>query len=91
MPVEHPAERLGLRAAMTLVARIALTKRVPGGQGVSYLHRYVTEEETTLALVPLGYADGVPRAATNAGPVLVGGRRRTIAGTDPPGAARAIG
>ena len=81
MPVEHPAERLGLRPAMTLVARIALTKRVPAGQGVSYLHRYVTEEETTLALVPLGYADGVPRAATNLGPVLVGGRRRTIAGT----------
>ena len=81
MPVELPAVRLGLRPAMTLVARIALTKRVPAGQGVSYLHRYVTEEETTLALVPLGYADGVPRAATNLGPVLVGGRRRTIAGT----------
>ncbi|HYN74858.1 MAG TPA: alanine racemase [Candidatus Limnocylindria bacterium] len=81
MPVEHPAERLGLRPAMTLVARVALTKRVPAGQGVSYLHRYVTEAETTLALVPLGYADGVPRAATNRGPVLVGGRRRTIAGT----------
>jgi alanine racemase len=47
---------------------------------VSYLHRYVTSDETNLGLVPLGYADGVPRNATNVGPVLVGGRRRTIAG-----------
>ncbi|MFE6303750.1 alanine racemase [Nocardiopsis sp. NPDC057823] len=71
----------GLRPAMTLRARVALTKRVPAGSGVSYGHRYVTDRETTLALVPLGYADGVPRAATNRGPVLLGGRERVIAGT----------
>ncbi|WP_159943954.1 MULTISPECIES: alanine racemase [unclassified Nocardiopsis] len=71
----------GLRPAMTLRSRIALTKRVPAGSGVSYGHRYTTDRETTLALVPLGYADGVPRAATNKAPVLVGGRVRTIAGT----------
>ncbi|MCK9870910.1 alanine racemase [Nocardiopsis dassonvillei] len=71
----------GLRPAMTLRSRLALTKRVPEGSGVSYGHRYVTDRETTLALVPLGYADGVPRAATNRGPVLLGGRRRAIAGT----------
>ena len=71
----------GLRPAMTLASTVALTKRVPPGTGVSYLHRYVTERETTLALVPLGYADGVPRSATNLGPVHLAGRRRTIAGT----------
>ncbi|SHJ05137.1 alanine racemase [Nocardiopsis flavescens] len=71
----------GLRPAMTLRARVALTKRVPAGSGVSYGHRYVTDRATTLALVPLGYADGVPRAATNRGPVLLGGRERVIAGT----------
>lgn len=71
----------GLRPAMTLSARVALAKRMPAGTGVSYAHRYVTERETTLALVPLGYADGVPRNATNCGPVLLGGRRRTVAGT----------
>ena len=75
-----PAD-FGLRPAMTLASTVALTKRVPAGSGVSYLHRYVTERETTLALVPLGYADGVPRAATNAAPVQLGGRRRTVAGT----------
>lgn len=70
----------GLRPAMTLRAQVVLTKRVPAGSGVSYGHQYVTEREATLALVPLGYADGVPRAATNVGPLLLGGRRRTIAG-----------
>ena len=71
----------GLRPAMTLTSTVALVKRVPAGSGVSYLHRYVTDRETALALVPLGYADGVPRSATNLGPVQLGGRRRTIAGT----------
>src|SRR5438270_7039654 len=75
------ADELGLRPAMRLRADVALAKRVPAGQGVSYAHRYVTERETTLALVPLGYADGVPRAATNVGPVLVRGQRFTISGT----------
>lgn len=71
---------LGLVPAMTLQARLALLKEAEAGQGVSYLHEYVTDRRTTLGLVPLGYADGVPRAATNVGPVLVGGRRRTVAG-----------
>ena len=71
----------GLRPAMTLASTVALVKRVPAGTGVSYLHRYVTSGETSLALVPLGYADGVPRAATSTGQVQLGGRRRTIAGT----------
>ncbi|WP_433300708.1 alanine racemase [Actinoplanes sp. CA-030573] len=73
-------ETFGLRPAMTARARVAQTKRVPAGQGVSYGHTYYTQRETTLALVPLGYADGVPRAASNAGPVQLGGRRYRVAG-----------
>ena len=75
-----PAD-FGLRPAMTLTSTVALVKRVPAGTGVSYLHRHVTTAEATLALVPLGYADGVPRAATGTAEVLLRGRRRTIAGT----------
>jgi alanine racemase len=70
----------GLRPAMTVQAPVALVKRVPAGSGVSYGHAYVTERETTLALVPVGYADGVPRAAGNRAPVLAAGAQRTIAG-----------
>ena len=70
-----------LRPAMTLRARLALVKRVPAGTGVSYGHRYVTTRETTLGLVPLGYADGIPRSATGQPLVAARGRRWRIAGT----------
>ncbi|MGW0501351.1 alanine racemase [Micromonospora sp. NPDC003241] len=70
----------GLRPAMTARARVMLTKRVPAGAGVSYGHTYLTERDATLAVVPLGYADGVPRHASGTGPVQLGGKRRTVAG-----------
>jgi alanine racemase len=75
----NPADH-GLRPAMTVRAAVALTKRVPAGVGVSYGHTYFPDRETTLALVPVGYADGVPRAAGNRAPVLAGGEQRIIAG-----------
>lgn len=71
---------LGLRPAMTLRGSIAAVRRVPAGKGVSYGYDYRAERDTTLALVPLGYADGVPRQASGAGPVMIGGRRYTVAG-----------
>jgi alanine racemase len=70
-----------LPPAMTLRARLALVKRVPAGTGVSYGHRYVTPRETTLGLVPLGYADGIPRTAAGLPLVFARGRRWPIAGT----------
>jgi len=75
-----PGLAAGLRPAMTVRARVALTKRVPAGQGVSYGHTYFTPAPTTLALVPLGYGDGVPRAASNRAPVQLAGANRRIAG-----------
>ena len=75
----NPAD-YGLRPAMTVQAAVALAKRVPAGTGVSYGHTYFTDRETTLALVPVGYADGVPRAAGNRAPVLAAGAQRVIAG-----------
>ena len=71
---------LGLRPAMTLRAAVAAVRRVPAGHGVSYGYDYRTDRDTTLALVPLGYADGVPRHASGAGPVEIGGRRHRVAG-----------
>ncbi|MEO9139896.1 MAG: alanine racemase [Jatrophihabitans sp.] len=70
----------GLTPAMTLRAGAALIKRVRAGEGVSYGHEYVTDRETTLVLVPLGYADGVPRHASRIGPVWINGERFTVAG-----------
>lgn len=82
--VGDPAS-FGLTPAMRLEADLALVKRVPAGQGVSYAHAYTTTAETVLGLVPIGYADGVPRHASGTqerwgGPVQVGGRRLGVAG-----------
>ena len=81
-PVPHlaTAAQLGLRPAMRVTARVALVKRVPAGQGVSYGHTYSTPRETTLLDIPLGYADGVPRHASGTGPVQVRGSRFAVAG-----------
>jgi alanine racemase len=80
VPQVGDSRSFGLRPAMTLVGRLVLVKRLPAGSGLSYGHIYTTDRETTVGLVPLGYADGVPRSAGNVGPVLAAGRRRTVAG-----------
>ena len=74
------AESLGITPVMTLKSNIALLKNVPAGTGLSYAHAYYTKDDTTVALIPAGYSDGVPRAASNKGPVLVGGEKRLVAG-----------
>jgi alanine racemase len=79
-PDEGSAADFGLRPVMTLVGRLALVKEVSEGHGISYGHTYHTARPTRLGLVPAGYADGVPRAASGVGPVSVGGVRHTIAG-----------
>ena len=80
-PATGTSAELGLRPAMTLRSRIALVKTVPAGQGVSYNHRYRTSRPTRLALVPVGYGDGVPRAGSGKLPVLVGDQQVSVAGT----------
>lgn len=70
-----------LRPAMTVRGRVALAKDVPAGSGVSYGHRYTTGRPARLALIPLGYADGVPRAASNTAEIWLAGCRRRISGT----------
>lgn len=71
---------LGLRPVMELAGSVAAVRRVPVGSGVSYGFTHRTERETTLALVPLGYADGVPRAASNRAHVSIGGTRYPVVG-----------
>jgi alanine racemase len=74
------AGRFGLRAAMTLRSTVVNVKRVPAGTGVSYGPDHVTGRPTTLALLPLGYADGLPRAAEGRAEVWLAGRRCPIVG-----------
>lgn len=80
VPGHHTSEDLGLVPVMTARAQVALTKQVAAGAGLSYGHTYVTERDTTVALVPVGYGDGVPLHGSSVAPVLVGGVRRTVSG-----------
>lgn len=72
--------RYGLRAAMTVRTSVVLVKRVPAGTGVSYHHTHTTSRSTTLALIPMGYADGIPRTVDGRAQVLLHGRRCPIVG-----------
>jgi alanine racemase len=74
------AAELGLRPVMTLRGRVAAVRRVPADTGVSYDYTYRTPVETTLALVPLGYAEGLPRSASNRAPVWIAGAIRRVSG-----------
>ncbi len=77
---DRSSAELGLRPAMTLRGAIAAVRRVPAGAGVSYGYDHRASHDTTLVLVPLGYADGVPRQASGRLPVSIGGRRFTNVG-----------
>jgi len=71
---------MGLRPAMTLRCPVAMVKTVPAGEGVSYGHIWIAERDTTVALLPIGYADGVFRALGGRIDVLINGRLRPSIG-----------
>ena len=76
--VENTAAEFGLVPAMTATARVTQTKRVAAGEGVSYGYLHRTSAETTLALVPVGYAEGLPRNATGKAKVSINGKHYPI-------------
>jgi alanine racemase len=71
---------MGLRPAMTLKCPVALVRSVRAGDGVSYGHTWIAERDTTVALLPIGYADGVFRTLSGRIDVLINGRRRRSVG-----------
>ncbi|WP_297619919.1 alanine racemase [Nocardioides sp.] len=71
---------LGLRPAMTVRARLVMSKPVAAGDGVSYGHTWHADEDTTVGLVPAGYGDGIPRAAGNTASVWVDDSLRPVRG-----------
>jgi alanine racemase len=80
-PAPALAGLVELRPAMTLKARVSLVKGVKAGDRISYGLRHRFTDDCVVATVPIGYADGVRRQLSDAGgEVLVGGRRRKIAG-----------
>ena len=79
-PAPGTGPRIGLRPAMTVRARLVMSKPIAAGDGVSYGHTWVADHATTVGVVPVGYAEGVPRAAGNAASVWVGDDLRPIRG-----------
>jgi alanine racemase len=75
-----PTGTTRLRAALTLTAPVVSAREVPAGTAVGYGHTYATTGRTHLALLPLGYGDGLPRAASGRAQVLLGGRLCPVVG-----------
>lgn len=69
-----------LRPALTLSTSVVSSREVPAGTGIGYGLDHVVDRRTHLALLPLGYADGLPRAASGSAQVWARGRRRRIVG-----------
>lgn len=74
------AQALGLRPVMRLVSTVINLKDIPTGHGASYGLTFTAEADTRFALVPGGYADGIPRSASNRAEVAIRGRRHPVVG-----------
>ncbi|MBQ8508442.1 MAG: alanine racemase [Clostridia bacterium] len=79
-PSDEIENRLPIRPAMEVKARVTNIKTLPAGQGISYGHTYVTSRETRVATIPYGYADGYPRLLSNRAGVLIDGKFAPILG-----------
>lgn len=80
-PADHldPAD-FGLRPALSVTAPLVMVKKVPAGTGVSYEHQAITYEPRYLGLIPLGYADGIPKGISGRSVVNIAGRRVPVIG-----------
>jgi len=79
-PSRDVSHSIGLRPALRLKARVARLRTLPPGTGVGYGATFVTTRATRIALLPIGYADGIKRSYSNRGSVLVAGRRADVVG-----------
>jgi alanine racemase len=79
-PAPHLAVRAALRPAMRLRTAVAQARRIPAGRAVGYGGTFVAQRPTSIGVLPLGYADGYHRLASNRASMLVRGRRVPVAG-----------
>ncbi|MBI5559896.1 MAG: alanine racemase [Deltaproteobacteria bacterium] len=79
-PAPHLRNKIELLPVMQVKTRILQLKRVPAGFPVSYGRTFVTGRESTIATIPIGYGDGLPRRLSEKGEVIVRGRRAPMAG-----------
>lgn len=75
-----PGRDFGLTPAMTLAAEVGLVKKISAGQGVSYSHLWTAPEDTVIAILTAGYADGIPRLLSGAFAPSIAGRQYSSVG-----------
>ena len=80
-PSTETSRSIPLKQVMTLKTFVAHLRRLPAGHNVSYGRRWKTERETTIAVLPIGYADGIRRHLTGRLQVMIGGRYYSVVGT----------
>lgn len=80
-PAPGMAADAGLKPVMSLLSRVMFVKKVPAGTGISYGLRFVTQRDTRIATVPVGYGDGYSRMLSNKAEVIIRGRRYPVVGT----------
>jgi alanine racemase len=80
-PMNHDADDFGLEPALDLTSYVAAVKLARAGDSAGYGRRFVAERDTWVATLPIGYGDGIRRAFSDNGDVLIGGRRYPLVGT----------
>lgn len=80
-PSTETSQSVLLKQVMTLKTIVAHVRRLPAGHNVSYGRRWKTHRETTIAVLPIGYADGIRRHLTGRLQTMIGGRRYPVVGT----------
>lgn len=73
-PQRETSADLGITPAMTVSAHLSNVKTIPAGSGVSYSHTWIAQEDTRVGLVPVGYADGIPRSASGLVEIAINGQ-----------------
>lgn len=79
-PSDEVSKKLSLKPALELKTHISYIKEVEAGEGISYGHSYIAKEKRIIATIPVGYADGYPRALSNKGRVIIKGKYAPIVG-----------
>ncbi len=81
MPDESLKDKINLKPCTILKSKISFMKEVQPGISISYGRKYITNKKTTIANVPIGYADGIKRSLSNKGLVVIHGKKAPIVGT----------
>ena len=79
-PSDEVSKRFNLKPALELKSHVSYIKNVDAGEGISYGHTFVTSSKRIIATIPVGYADGYPRALSNKGRVIIKGKYAPIVG-----------